>query len=91
MEITFNKVGDVYISEFKAEGDFNLRILRPEAGAISFYQRTAETGEFAHVDAAGNQNYNLVFDADFTALIWPKYMKIVSDVQPTSAVVTYNA
>lgn len=91
MEIIFNKVGDRYVAEFQASGDFNLRIVRPSAGSIAFYQRTAADGEYAHVDNIGNQNYNIVFDADFTAMVWPKSIKVVSEIQPTSAVVTYNA
>lgn len=88
MEIIFNKEGEKFAAEFKVDADFNLHIERPGAGSISFFQKTSYFGEYAHIDNMGNQNYNVVFDADFTAMVWPKYIKVISEVMPTSAIVT---
>lgn len=86
MELTFEKQGDVFIAEFEVSGDFNLHIEKP-TGKISLYQRTA--GEkYDAIEGVGYPEGNSVFDYDFTALVYPKTIKVVSEVLPTLAVVT---
>lgn len=88
MELIFNKIGNKYVSEFVVTSDFNLHIERPEGGIINVYQRTSSEGEYAIIDEfdAGGKS---VFDIDFTALVYPKWIKIVSEKEPKVGVVTF--
>jgi hypothetical protein len=88
MKLTFNKVGNKYISEFEVTSDFNIHIERPEGGIIDIYQRTSTEGEYTVVDEF-DTNGKSVIDVDFTALVYPKYMKVSCETQPTMAVVTF--
>lgn len=89
MEINFTKDGNGFVSEFEATGDFNLHIEGVPEGSISVYQRGTSYGSYAYVKgstpypSAGN-----VFDYDFSALVYPKYIKVICSTKPTMAVVT---
>lgn len=89
MEINFNEVGGNFVSEFEATGDFNLHIEGVLEGNVSVYQRGTSSGSYAYVKgstpypSAGN-----VYDYDFSALVYPKYIKVVCATEPSMAVVT---
>lgn len=92
MEIQFNNINDEFISEFEVTSDFNLHIEGVPQHNIRIYQRGASSGGYAYVKgstpspSAGN-----VYDYDFSALIYPKYIKVVCSTEPTMAVVTMGA
>ena len=88
MELTFNKIGNKYISEFEVTSDFNLHIERPEGGIINVYQRTSSEGEYAIIDGFDTDGKS-VLDIDFTALVYPKWIKIISEKEPKVGVVTF--
>lgn len=88
MDLTFNKEGKNFVAEFEATADFNLHIERNQGGNILLYQKTAGQG-YDIVDNFGVQKHQGVIDIDFTALIYPKYIKVVSEVQPTLGIVTF--
>jgi hypothetical protein len=89
MEINFTKEGNGFVSEFEATGDFNLHIEGVLEGNVSVYQRGTSSGRYAYVKgstpfpSAGN-----VYDYDFSALVYPKYIKVICVTEPTMAVVT---
>lgn len=88
MELTFEKTGSKFVAEFEVTGDFNLHVEKPY-GKMYMSQRTAG-GRYDRIDAFnGNYNFsdNSVIDYDFTALVYPKFIKIESEVEPTVAVV----
>ena len=91
MELKFNKEGEKFAAEFKVESDFNLHIERKRGGTILFYQRTSEDGDYGIIDGMRQYDSRGVIDVDFTALVYPKYIRIVSESEPTLAVVTFNA
>jgi hypothetical protein len=88
MELNFIKDGNVFIAEFEVAGDFNLHVERKERGIFSVYQRTALNGKYAYVEDLGSQTGKGVIEYDFTGVIYPKMIKIVSEVNPTIAEVT---
>lgn len=92
MNISFTKTDGWYISEFEATSDFNLHIERPNGtGRIMIYQRTVSSGEFAQVDAFDEKMiYNPVIDTDCSGVVYPKAIRIVSEVEPTYAEVTFR-
>lgn len=88
MEITFSKSGEVYVAEFSVTGDFNLHIEGVTAGDVQVFQRGTTSGSYARVKSVNPYSYEKVYDYDFSAVVYPKYIKIVSEVEPTLAVVT---
>lgn len=97
MELTFTQSQQTfdgkaaYESEFQVTGDFNIHIERKEGGRFLLYQRGIGSGEYAFVDEIGNQDHKAVIDLDMSALVYPKYIKVVSESEPTLGVVTFNA
>lgn len=88
MEITFNKTEHGYEAEFSVTADFNLHLERKQGGDFEIYQRTGDSGKYAHIDNLGWVRGKDVFDIDFAGLLYPKYIKVVSEGEPTTAVVT---
>lgn len=89
MEINFTKEGDRYVSEFEVTSDFNLHIEGVLEGNVSVYQRGSATGGYAFVrGATPSPTFGKVYDFDFSALVYPKYIRVVCNVMPTMAVVT---
>jgi hypothetical protein len=91
MNLEFVKDGNVFVAEFEVAGDFNLHVERPASGLFSVYQRTAQSGKYAYVSGLGSQIGKDVIEYDFTGVIYPKSIRVVSEVNPTMGVVTFNA
>lgn len=87
MELTFNKVNDTWVAEFEAAGDFNLHVEK-QKGRLYLYQSTVQGGGFDIVESFKPAAEDEVLDFDFTALIYPKYMKVVSFAPVSVGVVT---
>ena len=87
--LTFNKVGDKYVAEFEATGNFNLHIERNESGFLFVNQRTTSSGAYDSVKGASFNYGDPVVDIDFVGVIYPKYIQVVSKVMPTMAAVTF--
>lgn len=75
---------------FTASADFNLHLERPTAGLLVAQQRTTEAGEYANVSEFNGQDFKNVIDATFIHDGFPKSIKILSENQPTMAVVTFK-
>lgn len=87
MELTFVKKGEWYEADFTADKDFNLHIEKAN-GPLNMYQTTVQGGQYEDVRGLNFGLDNTVVDIDFTALVYPKYIRVVSKVMPTLAVVT---
>lgn len=90
MELRFVKDGNVFVAEFEAAGDFNLHVERSAGGLFKVEQRTTTEGNYAKVDSLGYLDGKDVIDRDFVGAIYPKYIKVVSEVDPTLAIVTFS-
>lgn len=88
MELIFNKVGKYYESVFELTADANLHIEFNNASPVKLYQRTTGGG-WDLVDDVKNA-VGKVTDIDLTALIYPKYIKVVCRTEPTYAEVVSN-
>lgn len=86
--IQFVEEGDKYVAEIKVTSDFNLHIERDGQGFLFVDARTTEDGAYDSVRGAQFNYSDPVVDYDFTGVIYPKYIKIVSKVEPTKAVIT---
>lgn len=94
MELTFTQTNKKsWVAEFGASSDFNIHIERKNGvGRIRMQQRTSSKGDLAEVEdfTAKNPDGEQVIDYDCPALVWPKTIRIVSEVEPTYAEVTSN-
>jgi hypothetical protein len=88
MELQFVKQGSRYIAEFQTTGDFNLHIEREESGYLYVNQRTPDTGKYDSIKGTSFNYGDSVVDVDFSFLVYPKQIQVVSKVLPTMAVVT---
>ena len=94
MELTFvqsSLIESAWEAEFQVTGDFNLHVERVRGGLFLVYQRTTESGDYGLVDDFGKKDGVACIDYDFSALVYPKWIKIVSKSKPSVAVVTFNA
>lgn len=89
MELTFNKVKDKYEAEFEITNDANLHIEFKGATPIKLYQKTA--GNNWDLVTDNKKQISDVIDVDLVALVYPKWIKVVSEVEVTMGVVTFNA
>lgn len=91
MELTFNNCQPgLWISEFEVTQDFNLHIERVDSGYLYVKQRSTPKGLFDNIKGASFDHADPVVDVDFVGTIYPKYIQIVSKVEPTYAEVTSN-
>lgn len=88
MNLTFNKINDVFVSEFSVTSDFNLHVERSKGGSFTIFQRSSDGGNYGEVYYQEKLDKIRAIDYDFSALIYPKYIKIVSEVEPTYATIT---
>lgn len=89
MNLDFNLNQDRWVAEFIATDDFNLHIEGVVEGNVSVFQRGSESGNYAFVkEGTPHPSYANVYDYDFAALVYPKYIKVSCATEPTMAVVT---
>lgn len=88
--LEFIKKENEYVAEFKATSDFNLHIERSIGGRLSVRQKTVENGEYSEAFSTGRVAEAKIFDYDFTAVVYPKWIQI-SSVSPVEyGVVTFT-
>lgn len=92
MELNFTKDGKNFVAEFEATGVFNLHLERGgKGGDIKMLQRTSPRGEFAFVnDFSINSKFQVAIDEDMIGCVFPKTIRIESEVEPTYAEVTFR-
>jgi hypothetical protein len=89
MELNFNKTNqNVYEAVFEAPSDFNIHLERKSTGILVIKQSGIADGAF---DDAFNLGINAreVIDYDFGALVYPKWIKVVSGSEVIKAIVTF--
>lgn len=87
MSIEFSNTNGNYVSVFKVEADFNLHI--EMGGKVSVLQRGCASGDFdAVASLPSDKSSRTVFDYDFTAAVYPKWIKVITSANPSKAEVT---
>lgn len=76
-----------YVCEETVSADYALHIERAGSGKLNFFVRSTAVGKYCPSDVSSFlQNLaKEVFDYDFTHLVYPKYIRIESDTEVTSA------
>lgn len=87
MELNFEKQGAKWVAEFKVTGDFNLHVEREEKGFLFVQQRTTPNGEYDSIKEANFSPSDGVIDKDFVGVVYPKWIKVVSEAKVTRAAV----
>lgn len=93
-----------YVAEIVVNADFNIHLERTSDGGLEIYQKNGEYTEaiddrsatkrgFDVVAVPNTVPYNsgLVFDYDFSALVYPKTIRIESGSAVTSGTVTESS
>ena len=90
MKLVFNLNQDRWVAEFEATADFNLHIEGVKTGNVSVFQRGSAEGKYAFVvGSTPAPSYGTIYDYDFSALVYPKYIRVSCATEPTMAVVTF--
>lgn len=82
-----------YVCEETVTADYALHIERAGCGKLNFFVRSTSSGSYCPSDVSSFlQNLaKEVFDYDFTHLVYPKYIRIESDTEVTSAAIITNS
>lgn len=84
--LTFNKVGNVYKTDFTANADYALHIERESAGRFFIKQRTGGNGEYFDCALPANiGNAGKVLDYTFSHGVYPMNVRLVSETPVTIA------
>lgn len=89
MELEFKKVGSRYEAEFEATGDFNLHIERQKRGSLAIFQKTSVDDKYAS-ESSYSDSAEPIVNKDFSMLIYPKFIKVVSSSPVTRCVATIS-
>ena len=87
MELKFENQGTSWVAEFEVTGDFNLHVERVSGGRFLLYQKTVKDGKYAICDGVGRQDHKDVIETTLFDLVYPKWIKVVSEAEVTRAVV----
>lgn len=87
--LKFTKEGSHYVADVEVTSDFNLHIERDTAGYLVLQVRTTNSGGWDRVRGFNVANLDPVVDYDFSALVYPKTIRIESEVEPTMAEITF--
>lgn len=90
MDLTFTKTGGMYVAEFDVTADFNLHLEGIQVENITIMQKGAGNGYDVVRNIPKTPGISNNFDFDFSALVYPKRIKVVSKVEPSLAVVTIS-
>lgn len=89
MNLEFTNKNNAWEAEFTASADFNLHVEGLPEGDVRVFQSSVEGAGYAEVRGAMvYPSFGTVYDFDFSAVLYPKYIKVVCKSQPTLAVVT---
>ena len=86
-DIQFTKQGKTYVAEFEVNADFNLHIEKSQSGYLYMQQRST-SGKWDSVRNFQATDSDYIVDYDFTALVYPKQIRLVSEYVPTMCVLT---
>lgn len=88
MNVQFQKDGNRWVAEFQVTADFNLHLERELEGLLIVKQSTIANTKYSNVVEDNLDFYNSVLDVDFTSIVYPKFIQVISMSEPTLAEVT---
>lgn len=88
MEIKFEKIDNVYVSEITITSNCNIHIEREELGMFTIESRGSKQGKYVPMEE-GHYGDKYIIDVDMLGNIYPKYIKVTSISMPTYAEVNF--
>lgn len=88
MEINFTKQNGVWVAEFEVTNHFNIHMEREDDGLIRIMQRGLNEGEYVDFFITSGDNQLKNYDCDFGALVYPKWIKVISGSKVLNAKLT---
>lgn len=88
MEIQFVKQDVEWVAEFEATGPFNLHLQREDESLVKVYQKSDQDSEYATLPSWKDHDATKVINIDFAALVYPKWIKIVSLSEVSKGLIT---
>lgn len=89
MQLEFVKRGNNHEAIFEASSDFNIHIELDKPSYLGIYQSSIQNGEYSFTTEYKLNNIQKVYDIDFGALVYPKYIKVVSGSRVLKAELTF--
>lgn len=89
MDLVFNEKNGGWEAEFEATGNFSLRVTKDGEGDVTLYQRSVAEGDYDLTARLSRGLRDRVIDRQITGAVFPVWIKVRSDVKPTSGVVTF--
>lgn len=90
MELEFIKKGNSYEAIFEVPSDFNIHIELDKPSYLGIYQSSIQDGEYSFTTEYKLNDIQKIYDIDFAALVYPKWIKVVSGSEVVSASVNFN-
>lgn len=89
INLEFKKNSSVWYAEFQVNSD-SISLERDNYGRVNILQRTTSEGNFEPVVLPGSLAYNAgtTIDCDFSALVYPKTIRVESESEVLSGTVT---
>ena len=75
----------LWIATATVNGDFNVHVEREQSGYFGIDIKTTNASNSNYVNKHLAEQ-DLVIDVDFHGAVYPKYVRVVSNTQPTAAV-----
>lgn len=90
MNLNFIKSEDGWIAEFEVSADFNLHIEGVKIRDINVYQSSVNGSRYSIIGNAtkGLSSLSEVYDMDFSAIVYPKFIKVVCATEPLVGIMT---
>lgn len=90
-ELNFEQIGDsgTYEAEATVNADFNLHIEMAKSGWVILSYSTVENEGYSVKDSC-NVGADGVYDEDFDAIVYPKYVKVRTTALPKKGYITEN-
>lgn len=89
MNLEFTEIGTSgqYEAEATVNADYNLHVEMAKSGQVILSQTTVQ-GESEAVKAVGSVGADGVFDEDFDAIVYPKYITVKTTALPKKGIIT---
>lgn len=89
MELQFVEKGNIWEAVFEAPNDFNIHIELNKPSYLGVHQSGVPNSEYSLAVEYTSNNIQKVYDIDFGALVYPKWIKVTSGSKVVKGEVTF--
>lgn len=88
MELQFIQSENFWVAEATVNADYNLHIERKSPGSFKIFQRGTAAGKYVDCRGVPDYTFQRDIDHDFQHGVYPKYIRIESGSEVTTATLT---